>query len=178
MILLPAFISVFLPSMFVVLPVSPLFPPLSLSLSLSFSFSLSLFLFLSLSLSIRMYTYIYIYIYIHTSCCELYVRTNTNQTTIQYQTRQWRATVRTYMTILHNHEYHMGAYVQQKPIFLACRCPCVRTACVPTYVRTHARTYRCAGINNSPLEFKIRLDPKPAGSYFILGGTPEIHNTF
>ena len=40
---------------------------------------------------------------------------------------------------------------------------------VRTYVRTHACTYRRAGINNSPFDFKIQLDPKPAGSYSILG---------
>ena len=124
--------------------------------------------------------YIYIYIHFLLRAVRTYVRT---QIALLYNVKQDNGKqqyVRTWQYVLRNRKYHMGAYHQQMLIFLACRCPCVRTHSVCTYVRTrmqHARTYRCAGINNSPLDFKIRLDSKPAGSYFILGGTPEIHNT-
>ena len=57
----------------------------------------------------------------------------------------------------------------------------VRTCSVCTYVRTYARThvltYRRAGINNSPFDFKIQLDQNLQDLASHFRGAPEIHNT-
>ena len=85
-----------------------------------------------------MYIYIYIYTLPAASCT--YVRTNTNSTTIQCQTRQWKTTVRTYMTIRITQPQISYGGIRTTKVFLHADVRAyVQRVYLRTYVRMHVR---------------------------------------